>query len=104
MQPRSPHPPVVRNDRIYDAWSWVHVSTGITLGWLLPAPIALLLIVLHEPFETQLLSPFLWRRFGVIYGYEALPNSLADIAFGCIGLLVGHFTLGTIVGTPFHWL
>src|SRR5258708_1423287 len=100
MPDRPATPPQERNAKVYDAWSYVHVFSGTRVGWLLPAPLALLLIALHEPFETQLLSPFLWKRFGIIYGYEALPNSLGDIGFGTLGLIIGHFVLGMLISTP----
>ncbi len=103
MNDNSFTPPTERNARLFDRWSLVHIGWGLGLGWLLPPVIAFTLLVAWEPFEVLLLSPFLMKR-GIVFGYEAWPNSVSDIVFDTVGLLMGHFGLLAILGTPQHVL
>lgn len=89
---------LVRNTRLYDAWSNVHILTGIWFGWILPPLPAIFLMALWEPFETLLLSPWLLKR-GLVFGYEAWQNSLTDIIFDAIGVGFG-WVLVIHVGHP----
>ena len=72
--------------------------TGILIGWTINPLVALILVALYEPIEVFAVSPFLMKR-GVIFGYEALPNSLSDIFFGAIGIVIG-FLFAQHLGHP----
>lgn len=90
-----------RNDALFDGWSIIHLFTGVAMGWVMPPFIALALMVLWEPFEILLLSPFL-ARFGITFGYETLRNSLSDIFFDTIGVALGFYVLTSLVEPPFY--
>lgn len=92
-----------RNARLFDVWSLTHIAWGAFFAWIFPPVIALLIMVAWEPFEVLLLSPFLMKR-GIVFGYEALPNSLSDIFFDSIGVIVGYFGLVMTTGTLQHAL
>lgn len=77
-----------RNGNLYDKWSIVHLCTGIAFGWLMNPFAAMVLMTLWEPFEILVLSPLLARR-GIVFGYESLRNSLSDIVFNTLGVLLG---------------
>jgi hypothetical protein len=93
-----------RNAKLFDMWSITHLAWGIAGGWVMPPFIALSLLVLWEPFEVLLLSPFLWRRYKIVFGHEALQNSLSDIIFDTIGVALGVWSLTAVVVPPFHFL
>lgn len=90
-----------RNDALVDIWSLVHLVTGILGGWLVDPFIALLVMVLWEPLEILVLSPFLGRR-GILFGHESLRNSLSDIAFDGLGVAIGWWGLTALWDPPFH--
>lgn len=90
-----------RNGNFFDLWSIIHFSTGVLLGWLLDPFVALVIMVLWEPLEIFVISPFL-MRFNVIFGYETLRNSLSDILFDTLGVIAGAVVLTTIISPPFH--
>lgn len=90
-----------RNDTLLDTWSLVHVGSGILAGWVMSPFIAIALLVLWEPFEVLLLSPFL-ARFGIIFGHETLRNSLTDIVYDFIGVIIGMTVLTSLVAPPFY--
>ena len=90
-----------RNDSLFDIWSLVHLATGVLGGWLMDPFIALLLMVLWEPLEVLILSPFLGRR-GILFGHESLRNSLSDIFFDCVGVAIGWWGLTQLWNPPFH--
>ncbi len=92
-----------RNDALFDIWSIVHLFTGVTMGWLMSPVIALALMVLWEPLENLVLSPFL-ARYGITFGFETLRNSLSDIFFDTVGVLVGAYVLTALVEPPFYLL
>lgn len=89
-----------RNDALYDLWSLVHLLTGIAMGWVMAPFVALLAMVLWEPLEILILSPFL-ARFGILFGHESLRNSLSDIFFDCVGVALGYWVLRAVVDPPF---
>jgi hypothetical protein len=89
-----------RNDALLDVWSLVHLATGILGGWLMDPFVALLIMVLWEPLEVLVLSPFL-ARFQVLFGHESLRNSLSDIFFDGAGVAVGYWGLRMLVDPPF---
>lgn len=95
---RVQHP---RNDLLFDIWSLVHLATGVLAGWLVDPFIGLLALVLWEPLEVLVLSPFLGRR-GILFGHESLRNSLSDVFFDCVGVAVGYWLLLPAVDPPFH--
>lgn len=89
-----------RNTALFDVWSLVHLATGILGGWLMDPFVALLVMVLWEPLEILVLSPFL-ARFQILFGHESLRNSLSDIFFDGVGVAVGFWALRAIVDPPF---
>lgn len=91
-----------RNGNLFDTWSIVHLVTGVGMGWVIDPFIALVLMVLWEPFEILVLSPILYKKFGIIFGFESLRNSLSDIVFDTIGVIIGAYILSELVGPPFH--
>jgi hypothetical protein len=92
-----------RNDSLFDNWSIVHLCTGIAMGWVLSPFVALVLMVLWEPLEIFVLSPIL-ARYGIIFGYETLRNSLSDIFFDTMGIIIGAYIIGSIFEPPFFLL
>jgi hypothetical protein len=95
----SPLPP--RNDLLYDTWSLVHLATGIAFGWLMSPLIGLVIMILWEPLEVLILSPILMKR-GIIFGHESIRNSLSDIFFDTVGVLLGFYLLTAAFDPPFH--
>ncbi|MDQ3064828.1 MAG: hypothetical protein M3Q36_00980 [bacterium] len=77
-----------RNDSLFDLWSLTHLSWGILLGWLLDPFWALVILVLWEPLEILVLSAILKRFFNITFGYESLRNSLSDIVFDTLGIVI----------------
>lgn len=90
-----------RNDALFDIWSLVHLATGIILGWVMDPFVALLIMVVWEPLEILVLSPFL-ARFNILFGHESLRNSLSDILFNAIGVATGFWGLTALWAPPFH--
>jgi hypothetical protein len=91
-----------RNDSLFDIWSLVHVATGVLMAWVMAPFVALLIMVLWEPLEILVLSPFL-ARFGILFGHESLRNSLSDVFFDCVGVSIGWWLLTPLYDPPFHW-
>ncbi|CAN5402111.1 hypothetical protein BH09PAT4_BH09PAT4_00920 [soil metagenome] len=81
-----------RNNAVFDKWSIVHLVTGILLGLLLHPLLAIIIMVLWEPLEVFVLSPFLAKR-GIEFGYETWRNSLSDIVFDTVGVAIGYVIL-----------
>lgn len=96
---RSIKPP--RNGTLFDRWSIIHLSTGIILGWVVNPFVAFAVMTLWEPFEIFVLSPFL-SRFGIVFGYESLRNSLSDIFFNTVGIMLGYWVLTSLIAAPFQ--
>ena len=90
-----------RNDAFFDVWSIVHVITGVALGWLMDPFVGLLIMVLWEPLEILVLSPFL-ARFKILFGHESLKNSLSDVLFDAIGVALGYWALTPLIDPPFR--
>ena len=90
--------PPERNARLYDSWSNIHALTGILFGLTFPALPAIVVMALWEPFEVFLLSPRLMKR-GIVFGYEAWPNSVSDIVFDALGVAIGTL-LAVHLGRP----
>lgn len=90
-----------RNGSLFDKWSLVHLLTGIGLGWIMAPFVALSIMVLWEPFEILILSPLL-GHFGVMFGYESLQNSLSDIFFNFLGVVLGAWGLAYVAQPPVH--
>jgi hypothetical protein len=99
--PRHIFPIPERNDSLYDTWSLVHLVTGIAFGWLVDPFIGLLIMALWEPLEVLVLSPFLMKR-GILFGHESLRNSLSDIFFDALGIILGYYILMSLLDPPFH--
>ncbi len=90
-----------RNDRMVDHWSFIHLATGIAMGWLMDPFWALLLMILWEPFELYVLSPITWRLFRREFGHESMANSWSDILFDAAGVTFGAFLLREWLEPPF---
>ncbi len=90
-----------RNNTLVDAWSGVHLVTGIAMGWVMDPFVALLILVLWEPFEILVLSPLFEKWWGIEFGFETLRNSLSDIVFDALGVALGVWVLGAFVEPPF---
>ncbi len=90
-----------RNKNLFDTWSIVHLGIGICLGWIVTPFVALAIMTLWEPFEIFVLSPIL-KRFGIVFGFESIQNSLSDIFFNTVGVTLGAFVLGAVASPPFH--
>ena len=89
-----------RNDSLFDNWSIVHFLTGVAMGWVMSPFVALVIMILWEPLEILVLSPIL-AKFGIIFGYETLRNSLSDIFFDTMGIILGAYIIGSIFEPPF---
>ena len=92
-----------RNNQLVDIWSLVHLGTGILLGWIMSPIVAIIIMILWEPLEILVLSPIL-SRFGILFGYETIVNSLSDILFNCAGVSIGFWLLTMLLQPPFHLL
>jgi hypothetical protein len=90
-----------RNDSFADLWSLAHVGWAAVLGWIMNPFAALVLMVLWEPLEIFVLSPLL-ARFGITFGYESLRNSLSDIFFDVLGVILGAYILSSFFDPPFY--
>jgi hypothetical protein len=90
------------NKKLYDKWSLIHIGTGIFMGWLLAPMVAIIIMACYEPIEVKLISPFAGRH-GIVFGYEAWQNSLSDIFFDGVGILIGTWLLTHLVAPPFHF-
>jgi len=90
-----------RNDKLFDNWSIVHFCSGVVFGWIMPPFTALVLLVLWEPLENLVLSPIL-AKFGIVFGYETIRNSLSDIFFDTAGILFSIYILLKLVDPPFR--
>lgn len=73
-----------------DWWSLTHVAWGLVLSAVVGPFLAVVVLSLWEPFEVLLLSPWAARR-GLNFGHEALQNSLLDLVFNIIGVLMAVF-------------
>jgi len=92
---------ISRNNLLYDNWSLMHITSGIICGWLVAPLPAIVILALYEPVEVFVLSP-LFARYGIVFGYEALRNSLSDIFFDAIGITIGAWLLTALFAPPFH--
>ena len=88
-----PFDKVPLNNQLLDAWSLVHLMSGISLGWIMNPLVAIGIMVLYEPFEILILYPFLYQNFGIVFGNETLINSTSDIVVNCIGVGIGYFIM-----------
>jgi len=91
-----------RNDKLFDGWSVVHLFSGIVLGWVMSPFVALILLVLWEPLEIFVFSPFL-SQFKIVFGHETLKNSLSDIIFDTAGVIIGTTFLTMLFVPPFYF-
>lgn len=89
-----------RNGNLFDTWSIVHLCTGAVFGWFMSPIAAIAIMALWEPFEIFVLSPLLARK-GIIFGYESLRNSLSDIVFNTVGVLIGVYLARALLDPPF---
>ena len=89
-----------RNDTLFDYWSIVHLLTGVAFGWVMSPFVALVIMILWEPLEILVLSPLL-AKFGIVFGYESLRNSLSDIFFDTLGVIIGAYILANLAAPPF---
>lgn len=90
-----------RNDALYDGWSLLHIIWAMALAWVMSPFIALTIMVLWEPLEVLVLSPLL-AKYGIVFGYESIRNSLSDIFFDVIGVFLGVYVLAKLIDPPFY--
>lgn len=90
-----------RNGALVDVWSGVHLMTGVALGWVVDPFVALLVMVLWEPFEVLVLSPIAQRIWGAEFGFESMRNIMSDIVFDAMGVALGFWLLRWLVAPPF---
>ena len=90
-----------RNDALFDIWSLTHLAWAAILAWVMNPVIALSIMVLWEPIEVLILSPWFASK-GIEFGYESLRNSLSDIAFDVLGVLLGMYLLAHYFEPPFY--
>lgn len=81
-----------RNGALYDKWTNVHLLTGVLMGWSMSPFIALSIMVIWEPVEIFIISPIV-ARWGIVFGYESIQNSLSDIVADTIGVSIGAYIL-----------
>lgn len=79
----------------------MHLGSGIIAGWLIDPIIAFTLLAAYEPIEIFVLSPFLYRRFKIIFGNESWNNALIDIVFNTVGIFIGYNFLRILIEPPF---
>ena len=84
---------VPRNNSIVDVWSFVHLATSTVLTLFLGPLTTLIIVTIWEPFEIFILSPLLAKK-GKLFGHESLGNSISDIAFNTIGVIIGVYLSG----------
>ena len=89
-----------RNNALIDTWSFVHLLSGVLLGWVLSPIAAIAILVLWEPLEVLVISP-ICARFGIVFGYETVRNSLSDIVFDLLGVAFSMFVLIKVIEPPF---
>jgi len=80
----------MRNHRLVDVWSFIHLAAGILIALVLPPFWALVVMVLWEPLELLVLSPML-ARIDILFGHESLKNSMMDVVFDVAGVVVGVY-------------
>ncbi len=90
-----------RNDSLVDVWSFIHLVTGALMAWVMDPFFALLIMVLWEPLEILVLSPFAEKVLGFRFGFETLRNSMSDIVFDAAGVAVGFWILRRAFDPPF---
>lgn len=89
-----------RNTSLFDWWSLTHIAWAALLAWVMNPLVALSLMVLWEPLEVLVLSPWFAKR-GISFGYESIQNSLSDIFFDVIGVFLGVYVLTNLFEPPF---
>lgn len=72
---------------------------GVLLGWIMSPFYALAILVLWEPLEVLILSPLL-GKIGITFGYESIRNSLSDIVFDTVGVIIGAYIIGHLFDPP----
>ena len=85
-----------RNGRHYDTWSLMHLFMGAVFGLAATPLAAMFFLVLWEPVEILLISPFL-ARHKISFGYESINISLSDIAFDALGVMIGYYILRAMI-------
>jgi len=80
-----------RNNSIVDPWSFIHLFTSAALTLLFGPIAALVVVTLWEPVEIFVISPLVARRFGVLFGHETALNSVSDMAFNLLGILLAMY-------------
>jgi hypothetical protein len=75
------------------------MATGIALGWVMDPLFALAVMIAWEPLEIFVISPLV-GRLGLVFGYEDLHNSLSDIFFDTLGVLLGAYLLAYYAQPP----
>ncbi len=87
MNKNNPKNTNARNNSIVDIWSFIHIASSAGLAYLIGPIPALIAVTLWEPFEIFVLSPAL-GHFNILFGHESLRNSMSDLAFNILGVLL----------------
>lgn len=93
-----PAPPL--NTRHWDNWSFVHLASGVLFGWFMNPVAAFALLAFYEPVEIFLLSPYLYRRFRIVFGNEAWNNALVDLVCNTVGIFIGYKVMRALIEPP----
>lgn len=84
-----------RNDALVDVWSVVHLGVSAALTPLLGPWLSFAITLLWEPLEIFAISPLL-ARAGITFGHESFRNSMSDILFNTLGILLAVIFMETI--------
>lgn len=93
--------PRPRNDSLFDIWSLVHLFAGIAAAWVVHPVFAWTIMALWEPLEIFVISPLVYKFTRIEFGYETWRNSLSDLVFNTVGIMVGYWAVRGIFEPPF---
>jgi hypothetical protein len=79
-----------RNRTAVDIWSLTHIVWAAMLTLVVGPVYAFVLMALWEPLEIYGLSP-LMAKWGIEFGHEGWQNTVSDIGFNLLGVLVGYY-------------
>ena len=90
-----------KGEAAFDAWSWVHVASGVALGAVGFGILATFgLLVLYEVVEALLRK----GRSGVgVFEYESWANIAVDILVGMLGFAAGWAVRAAFDLHAFTW-
>jgi uncharacterized membrane protein YjgN (DUF898 family) len=77
---------------LVDWWTLTHVVWAAVLTCFVGPFVAVVALTLWEPFEVLVLSQFMARK-GFNFGHEDIRNSLVDLVFNILGVLLTTFAV-----------